>query len=108
VSSILLIDGDQFLFKATAALEKETRWDDQNHVLYSNAEECWANLQAMLARIFERFSSKEHALCFSQGPYFRHEIDPAYKPGRQRKPLCYAELRERVETEYNCVAMQGP
>ncbi len=107
-STILLIDGDQFIFKATAALEKETRWDDQNHVLYSNADECEANLNSMLERIFERFSSREHALCFSAAPNFRREIDPTYKAGRSpRKPLCYAELRERVEAKYNCLAMPG-
>lgn len=106
--AILLIDGDQFIFKATAALERETKWDDQNHVLYSNVEECWTNLNSMIERIFDRFDSREHALCFSKGPNFRKEIDPTYKVGRSpRKPLCYAEMLERVVSSFNCIEMVG-
>lgn len=108
MKAVLLIDGDQFVFKATAALEKDTRWDDQNHVLYSNADECWTNVQSMLDRVFERFNSQSHALCFTSSPNFRRDIDPTYKMGRStRKPLCYAEVRERCETKYNCLAMPG-
>lgn len=104
---ILLIDGDQFLMRATAAVEKETRWDDQNHVLYSNENEAFDTLKGMIERIFTRFDSREHALCFGTGPYFRHDIDPAYKAGRTRKPLCYALMRDMVEKEYHCITMHG-
>ena len=105
---VLLIDGDQFIFRATAAVEKETLWDDQNHVLYSNENEAWDNLTGMLERIFERFGSREHALTFSSPPNFRLAVDATYKNNRAaRKPLCYAALRERVEGEYNVVAMTG-
>jgi DNA polymerase-1 len=102
----LLIDGDEFLFKACAAMEQEIRWDDQNHVLYANEEMCWDNLLGMIRRIEERFDSKDVLLCFSQTgpdtPNFRLGIDPTYKAHRRdaRKPLCYAALRERVEGAY--------
>lgn len=105
---LLLIDGDQFLFKACVAVEKEVRWDEQNHVLFSNANEAWDNLRGMLERIFERFDSTEHALCFSAPPNFRHQIEPTYKGHRSsRKPLCYADLRLRLEEGYKCVALPG-
>lgn len=105
---VLLIDGDQFLFKAAVAVEKETMWDDQNHVLYSNSNEAWAVLEDMMDRIFERFETKEHALTFSAPPNFRMSLDESYKGKRPtRKPLCYAKLREKVEGVYNCVAMPG-
>ncbi len=104
----LLIDGDQFLFKATVALEREVQWDDQNHVLYSNANECWINLNGMLQRIFERFDTTDHVLCFSGAlPYFRHDLFPEYKPGRSRKPLCYARMRQMVEKDFNVLTMDG-
>jgi hypothetical protein len=73
---VLLIDGDQFLFKASIAVEKETKWDDQNHVLYSNSNEAWDVLVGMLDRIFERFETKEHALTFSAPPNFRFDVGP--------------------------------
>lgn len=105
---ILLIDGDQFLFKAAVAVEHETRWDDTNHVLYSNPDEAWSLCQDMIGRIFDRFETRDHALTFTTEPNFRKTLDPTYKQGRSpRKPLCYALLREKAEGEYNCVAMPG-
>lgn len=107
-STILLIDGDQFLFKACVAVEREVRWDEQNHVLYTNAEEAFVNLEGMLSRIFSRFDTEEHALCFTVEPKFRIQIDPTYKGGRDpRKPLCYARLREKLEEKYNCIGFKG-
>jgi DNA polymerase I len=103
---LLLIDGDQFLFKATAAVEEEIRWDEQNHVLYSNVEKAWTNLQGMIKRIHERFETTQHAICFSTYPGFRSKIDATYKATRSpRKPLCYAELRGRMEDTFTCVSM---
>lgn len=109
MNTLLLIDGDQFIFRATAAVEREIRWDDQNHVLACNRNQAWDNLVSMLERIFERFDTREHVLTFSAPPNFRYEVDPTYKSNRagQRKPLCYADLREMVETAYKCLAMPG-
>lgn len=108
MKKVLLIDGDQFIFRAAVAVEKEVLWDDQNHVLFSNANEAWDTLEGMLDRIFERFETKEHALTFSSAPGYRLQVDPTYKSNRvQRKPMCYALLREKVESFYNCIAMPG-
>jgi len=106
---LLLIDGDEFIFRATAAIERETRWDDQNHVIYANENEAVFNLTGMIKRIFDRFETKEHVLCFSEPPNFRFTVDPSYKNNRaaSRKPLCYAALRERVKTTYRCKSMPG-
>ena len=109
----LLIDGDQFLFTATAAIEHEVKWDDQNHILFSNVEQAWGNLVGMITRIFERFETERHFLCFSDtygaAPNFRLGIDATYKNHRagSRKPMCYAALRERVENHYACTKFPG-
>jgi DNA polymerase-1 len=100
----LLIDGDQFVFKACAAVEEEVRWDDQNHVLYSNFEKAWTNLQGMIGRIYDRFGTIDSTMCFSSYPTFRHAIDETYKAGRSRKPLCYGVMQERIWEEYECKA----
>jgi DNA polymerase-1 len=109
MNKLLLIDGDEFIFRATAALEREIKWDDDNHVLYANEAQAWDNLKAMVRRIFERFDTDAHWLCFSQKPNFRTSIDPTYKNNRSasRKPMCYMALRERVEGSYNVRAVQG-
>jgi 5'-3' exonuclease len=108
VKRLLLIDGDQFLFKSTSAIEKDVRWDDFNHVLFSNANEAWDTFVGMLKRIFERFETEEHALCFTTPPNFRRTLAADYKGNRQtRKPLCYSTLREKAEAHYTCVSLPG-
>lgn len=109
---LLLIDGDQFVFKATVASERETRWDDHNHVLYSNADEAWQNFEGMMERIFARFETRDHVLAFSSSNNFRYGVDETYKSNRkgQRKPMCYAEVRRRTDdpaSGYNSVLMDG-
>jgi DNA polymerase-1 len=119
VIRLLLIDGDEFLFRACAAVEKEVRfnvilgevaWNEPPiHVLGSNPVQAREVLDEMLNRIFERFETRNHALCFSTGPNFRYGVDPTYKNNRatSRKPLCYVELREQVEADYKCRAFPG-
>ena len=116
MSKLLLIDGDEFLFRAAAAVEQEARFNevldeiDWNeppvHVLYSHPGEAQKALVDMLGRIFDRFKTENHVLCFSSQPNFRFGVDPTYKNNRagSRKPLCYTLLRETVETKYQCKA----
>jgi 5'-3' exonuclease len=101
----LLIDGDEYLFKACAAVEREVRWDEFNHVLYCNRNEAWDNHTRLISQLFERFDTSDHLLCFSgEQPYFRHAISTDYKPGRSRKPLCYTELRELCDEKWNTIS----
>jgi 5'-3' exonuclease len=106
---LLLIDGDQFVFTAAIAVERETRWDEDNHVLYSSPELAFANLEGMLGRIFDRFETNDHALTFSSSTNFRYSVDPTYKANRKgaRKPLCYAAVRELCDAHYNTRTMEG-
>jgi DNA polymerase-1 len=116
---LLLIDGDEFLFRACAAVEKEVKFNvilgevDWNeppiHVLGSNPVQAREVLDEMLDRIFERFETREHVMCFSAPPNFRYTVDPSYKNNRanSRKPLCYVDLREQVEADFNCKALPG-
>jgi DNA polymerase-1 len=106
---LLLIDGDQFVFTATVAIEHETRWDADNHVLFSNPELAWDNFEAMIKRIFERFETEDHVITFSGANNFRYGVDPTYKSNRQgaRKPLCYSMVRERCDLEYTTLTMEG-
>lgn len=119
MKKLLLIDGDEFLFKAAAAVEHESRFDTELgerdytappvHVLFSQPERAIEALTGMIDRIFERFEETDHILCFSSPPNFRFGVDPTYKNNRanSRKPLCYVMLREWVETKYKCKAFEG-
>jgi DNA polymerase-1 len=106
---LLLIDGDQFVFTAAIAIERETRWDEDNHVLYSSPELAWSNFVGMIERIFTRFDTDDHALTFSSPNNFRYDVDPTYKSNRKgaRKPLCYAAVRELCDEHYNTIYMYG-
>jgi DNA polymerase-1 len=123
-TKLLLIDGDEMLFKASAAVEHESKfntvlgeqdWSEPPiHVLFSHPGRAREVLDEMLERYFERFETRNHFLCFSTPadfrfgldvqPNFRFDVDPTYKNNRQnsRKPMCYAQLRMDVEKDYTC------
>lgn len=108
----LLLDGDEYLFKACAACELDIRWDDYNHVLQANEAEAWNNLAVAIDRLAQKFNTQDITLCFSDTystPNFRLAVDPNYKSNRQgaRKPLCYQTLREEAVGTYTTKAFPG-
>lgn len=106
---ILLVDGDQFLYKACAACEVEARWDAQNHVLSCNTEEAWDVFCGSLEKLKTELESDTMYLAFSGEGNFRREVYPSYKANRQgkRKPLGYGRLFERAFKELKCKAVDG-
>lgn len=113
---LLLLDGDQFLFRAAAAVEQEAKFNEvldevdwsepPVHVLFSHPGRAREVFDQMIERIFERFETRNHFMCFSSPPNFRFTIDKSYKNNRQnsRKPLCYVQLLEDVQndTQFLC------
>ena len=103
----LLIDADQYLFVACAACELDLRWDDYNHVLQANEAEAWDNFAGAIDKLAQKFNTQDITLCFSSThggtPNFRTAIDPNYKSSRKgnRKPLCYAALRQEAADTYH-------
>lgn len=107
--TILLIDGDQYLHRGCAAVERDTRWDEENHVLSSNAVEAWEVVDGSIKKVFDHFGTTDHVLCLSEGEVFRKKIDPQYKANRAntRKPLCFFELKDMLKEHYKCVSFSG-
>jgi DNA polymerase-1 len=108
----LLIDGDEYLFRACVANELDIRWDEHNHVLQANEEACWSDFAGSIDKLAQRFHTQDIKLCFSgtyDTPNFRLAIDPSYKASRQekRKPLCYAALRQEADDTYSTQAFPG-
>lgn len=108
----LLIDGDEFLFKATSSVEREIQWDDVNHVLYCNRNEAWDNFQRLVDRLRDELgggTDTDAVLCFSgKRPYFREHLSSTYKGGRPtRKPLCYSALRDLCAEHYTVRSTDG-
>lgn len=107
--TILLVDGDQYLHRACAAAERDTRWDEENHLLFSNEVEAYETVVASLKKITDHFGNDDMVLTFSEGKCFRYDIDPTYKGNRAgtRKPMCFYEVRARLIADYKSVLLDG-
>jgi 5'-3' exonuclease len=108
----MLLDGDQFLHRACAAVERDVKWDDENHVLVSNEVEAWEVVEGSVKKTLEHFGHEEHVLCLSDTGTqdFRKDlVDPTYKAHRQgtRKPLCFADLKQKMLRELKCRSVPG-
>jgi hypothetical protein len=85
------------------------RWDEENHMLFSNFPEAWHNVKAGIDRLFERFGTDNHVIALTSKTNFRRDIDPTYKGNRkgQRKPLCYARCVEQLQADYKTYCFDG-
>jgi DNA polymerase-1 len=100
----LLIDGDMLLYKASAGSESLVQWDHDWWILGGNLGEAKDLVSTEIDSLLTRFSAKQHYFTLSDQPtVFRHDIYPAYKAGRSRKPLVYGALREWAIETYNVV-----
>lgn len=99
---LLLIDGDLVLHKNCVAVEKDVRFDDDFHVLFSNWEDAWHNVVGAIEKLMDRFNSKRHLIALSGTDNFRKKIDDSYKSNRtgSRKPLCFARAKEELQAKY--------
>lgn len=106
---LLLLDGDLILYRNTIACEREIQWDEQNWVLFLNAENAWENIQSAIAHIQKELESDRVILTFSQGRSFRYNLLPTYKDNRKatRKPLGYAHIVDRAKNSYPWRSFEG-
>ena len=109
--TILLVDGDQYVWRSCAATERDVKFDAENHILASNEVEAWDTLAGSLKNISEHFNNKDMVITLSDysKPCFRYSVDPTYKGNRKetRKPLCFWDVRRRLEDEYECIMFPG-
>ncbi len=104
----LLIDGDHALYVACAAVEREVRWDEENHVLFSNREEALSAFDHIIQGKMEALGSEKVWLAFSGSNNFRKKVSPTYKAKRaERKPLCYSGAMEEIWKRYKCAKVDG-
>lgn len=99
----ILIDGDMIVHRSTVAVEKDTRFLDRYHILFSDFNEAWNVLEDMLYEITEVGCTDEVLFVFSDtGTKWREDFDPTYKQHRKevRKPLAYWDVRKAVEDRY--------
>jgi 5'-3' exonuclease len=105
----LLIDADLIVYRSCVAVEKDFQCDDNYHLLYSDFDEAWYNVEKALSRLFDKFGTEDHVAALTAGRNFRYDVDPTYKGNRAetRKPLCFARVREELAIQYNVVSFDG-
>jgi DNA polymerase-1 len=111
--TILLIDGDQYLHRGCAAVERDIRWDDENHVLSSNSIEAWEVVEGSIKKLVAHFGADAYPVVTlsegASGGFRRALIDPTYKTHRKddRKPLCFFDLKEKLRSSFKCVSFDS-
>lgn len=111
VKTTLLIDGDLYLYRGTSAVEKEVRWDEENHNLFSNRTEGITAVEYEIKKLMDRFGVEKAdcVVAISSPPLFRTKVDQTYKAKRAglRKPVCFTDVREHLEREWNVKKIAG-
>lgn len=101
VINTLLIDADMLVHRSCVAVEKDTRFLDRYHLLFSDAEEAWGLLMETLGELGSSAGTENYVFCFSDPTRknWRSAVDDNYKADRsvQRKPLAYWATVERIK-----------
>jgi hypothetical protein len=100
----LLIDGDMIVHRSSVAVEKDTRFLDRYHILFSDFNDAWGVLQGTLADLTDCANTDDVCFVFSdpERNWRKELVDPTYKADRatSRKPLAYWAVREEIERQY--------
>lgn len=106
MSKTALIDGDMIVYKAAAASEVETRWEDDIWTLHSVEDEAVGIAQDLIQNVIKDTGVSDCMIFFTTGSTFRHELFPKYKANRigKRKPLGLSAIRERLGEDYHCMS----
>ncbi|RVA32236.1 hypothetical protein EN935_12290 [Mesorhizobium sp. M7D.F.Ca.US.004.03.1.1] len=86
--------------RSTVAVEKDTRFLDRYHILFSDFNDAWGVLQSTLADLTDIAGTDDVVFYFSDDVNWRKElVEPDYKSNRKgsRKPLAYYAVIEEIE-----------
>jgi DNA polymerase I len=101
-TTVLLIDGDLYAYRACAAAEEEIDWGDDVWSLASDLKQAKDIFEEFIKSTCEHLRVDTYVVCLSDSGNFRKDIDPNYKGGRKklRKPVGYAEFLRWIEENY--------
>ena len=99
----LLIDGDIFIYRITAASETPIEWDNDLWTLHSDFNQCKEALDTQIADYKKTLNADDIVIALSPPTNFRYRIYPQYKSNRKgkRKPITYMPLKHYVTETYN-------
>lgn len=109
MKDVLLLDGDMLIHRSTVAVEKDTRFLDRYHILFSDAEAAWNVLMDTLFDLQHLSGTSEVLITLSDPDrnFRKGLVGDDYKSHRAgtRKPLAYWDTRKRVEDTFATIMM---
>jgi len=102
--TVLLIDGDLYLYKSCAAAEEEIDWGDDIWSLSTDLKIAKEIFEKLIFDACDTLDTEHFVVCFSDRDNFRKTIDPTYKAGRKktRKPVGYSEMLKWANQVFTC------
>lgn len=100
----LLIDGDLLVHRSTIAVEKDVKFNNRYHILWSDSHNAMNVLEDKLESLTDITGIADYLITFSDSDNnFRKSLGVDYKSNRvdTRKPLAYWDTREIVEKNYD-------
>jgi hypothetical protein len=98
VSRTVLIDGDVFIYQASAAHEYETQWDTWLWTLHAELQPAINQFNDTVDAIADDLKADRVIVALSDEVNWRKSVMPSYKHNRvaKRKPVIYKPMREYV------------
>lgn len=109
MKTTLLIDADVLIYRASAAVQRDTKWDDFLWTLHADEDDAKRVFTEMLQDILDVFPAPVPFMAITSPRNFRKDVLPTYKANRTdtRKPVCHAAMREWVMQEYDHAVVEG-
>ena len=95
---VLLIDGDQYLYRTAAAMEQETEWEPGIWTRYLNVTAAWDSVCRQVSALMNRFHTPHVVFALTAPENWRKSVLPSYKANRAgvKKPCGYEALVHRA------------
>lgn len=104
----LLVDADEFIYKACIANEREINVGD-HHVLHTDFAAVRYTLDLLLHDLVEASGATEITLAISDTVNYRKELTDTYKANRAhvRKPMCFKRATIYLKQHYESITLPG-
>lgn len=107
LNRIGLIDADIIAYKASSAVEKTIKWDEETTTIHTDEDQALEIAKEKIEQIRADVRLDEVYLCFSDKENFRKTILPTYKHNRVNltKPLCLNAVKDRLAEIYTVIIL---
>ena len=107
--TVLLVDGDLYLYRILSSCETETDWGDDIWSLSTDLKEAKKAFDEMMDFFSLKLRAEEMIFCFSGHNNFRKSLEPAYKARRKktRKPIGYSTMIDWVKENYEVIQIDN-